>query len=111
MLADRKALATVPVKSLAKARPFYERTLGLELIETSEPGVQNYRAGDSTIVVYESAFAGTIQASAVTCPVGDDPQPAVRDSVCVPRTRAPRARNRDRAVRLLTVAFRAARTP
>ncbi len=79
MLADRKALATVPVKSLAKARPFYERTLGLQPIGTSEPGVQNYRAGDSTIVVYESAFAGTNQATAVTWPLGDDLEPVVRD--------------------------------
>jgi catechol 2,3-dioxygenase-like lactoylglutathione lyase family enzyme len=79
MLADRKALATVPVKSLAKARRFYEGTLGLEPVDGTERGVQNYRAGDSTIVVYESAFAGTNQATAVTWPLGDDLEPVVRE--------------------------------
>jgi len=79
MLADRKALATVPVKSLDKARPFYERTLGLEPLESPEHGVQNYRAGDSTIVVYESQFAGTNQATAVTWPLGEDLEPVVRE--------------------------------
>jgi catechol 2,3-dioxygenase-like lactoylglutathione lyase family enzyme len=79
MLADKKALATVPVKSLEKARPFYEKTLGLELLEGAPPGVQNYRAGDSMIVVYESAFAGTNQGTAVTWSLGDDLEPVVRD--------------------------------
>jgi catechol 2,3-dioxygenase-like lactoylglutathione lyase family enzyme len=79
MLADRKALATVPVKSLAKSRPFYEEVLGLERLEGTGPGVQNYRSGDSTIVVYESAFAGTNQATSVTWALGDEFEPVVRD--------------------------------
>jgi len=79
MLGDRKAMATVPVKSLEKARPFYEATLGLEPLEAKEPGVQSYRAGDSAIVVYESAFAGTNRATAVTWQLGDDLEPVVRD--------------------------------
>ena len=78
-LATRNALATVAVKDLAHARAFYEGTLGLEPVEGDEGGVQGYRAGSSTIIVYESAFAGTNQATSVTWPLGDDLEPIVRD--------------------------------
>ena len=78
-LATRNALATVAVKDLARARAFYEGTLGLEPVEGDEGGVQGYRAGSSTIIVYESAFAGTNQATSVTWPLGDDLEPIVRD--------------------------------
>ncbi|QRM32050.1 VOC family protein [Microvirga sp. VF16] len=72
MLATKDAFATVAVKDLAKVRTFYENTLGLEPVEGDESGVQGYRAGSSTILVYESAFAGTNQATAVTWPLGND---------------------------------------
>jgi catechol 2,3-dioxygenase-like lactoylglutathione lyase family enzyme len=78
-LATRNALATVAVKDLAHARAFCEGTLGLEPVEGDEGGVQGYRAGSSTIIVYESAFAGTNQATSVTWPLGDDLEPIVRD--------------------------------
>ena len=70
---------TVPVKSLAKARPFYEQTLGLEPLKGTEPHVQSYRAGQSTIVVYESAFAGTNQATTITWGLGADLDAIMRD--------------------------------
>jgi catechol 2,3-dioxygenase-like lactoylglutathione lyase family enzyme len=79
LLSTKTALATAPVKDLAKARRFYEDTLGLEPVEGDEGGVQGYRAGSSTIVVYESAFAGTNQGTAVTWPLGDDLEAVVRD--------------------------------
>jgi catechol 2,3-dioxygenase-like lactoylglutathione lyase family enzyme len=79
LLATKNALATAPVKDLTKARKFYEDTLGLEPVEGDEGGVQGYRAGSSTIIVYESAFAGTNQATAVTWPIGDDVDAVVRD--------------------------------
>lgn len=78
-LATKTALATVAVKDLAKARAFYETTLGLEPVEGDEGGVQGYRAGSSTIIVYESAFAGTNQATSVTWPLGNDLDEVVRD--------------------------------
>ncbi|HZW47708.1 MAG TPA: VOC family protein [Microvirga sp.] len=78
-LATKNALATIPVKNLAKAKAFYERTLGLEPVEGEESGVQGYRAGSSMIIVYESSFAGTNQATAVTWPVGDDLDTIVAD--------------------------------
>jgi catechol 2,3-dioxygenase-like lactoylglutathione lyase family enzyme len=79
LLATKDALATVPVKDLAKVRSFYENTLGLEPVEDNPPGTQSYRAGSSTILVYESAFAGTNQATAVTWPLGNDLDAVVRN--------------------------------
>jgi len=79
LLAMKDALATVPVKDLAKARSFYEDALGLEPVEDNPAGVQSYRAGSSTILVYQSAFAGTNQATAVTWPLGNDLDAVVRD--------------------------------
>ncbi len=79
MLADRDAMATVPVKNLAQARSFYEETLGLEPLETEQQGVQRYRTGDSTILVYESAFAGTNQATAVSWRLGDELDPVLSE--------------------------------
>lgn len=79
MLGDREAMATVPVKSLAKARPFYEQTLGLRPEGSMPDGVQRYRTGDSTILVYESAFAGTNRATAVSWRLGDDLDPVITD--------------------------------
>ena len=70
MLGNKDAQATVPVKSLDRARPFYEQVLGLEPLPAEQPGVQGYKAGGSTVLVYESAFAGTNKATTVTWPLG-----------------------------------------
>jgi catechol 2,3-dioxygenase-like lactoylglutathione lyase family enzyme len=71
MLADKDAQATVPVKDLAKARVFYEQVLGLKPVSgDAQAGVQGYQAGRSRIVVYETPFAGTNQATTVTWSVG-----------------------------------------
>ena len=79
LLTKKDAIATVAVTDLAKAKAFYENTLGLEPVEGDEGSVQSYRAGSSTILVYESTFAGTNKATAVTWPVGDDLDAVIRD--------------------------------
>ena len=79
LLAKKDAIATVAVTDLAKAKAFYENTLGLEPVEGDEGSVQSYRAGSSTILVYESTFAGTNKATAVTWPLGDDLDAVIRD--------------------------------
>jgi catechol 2,3-dioxygenase-like lactoylglutathione lyase family enzyme len=79
LLAKKDPIATVAVKDLAKARTFYENTLGLEPVEGEEQSVQSYRAGASTLLVYESAYAGTNQATSVTWPLGDDLDAVIRD--------------------------------
>ena len=70
MLGNKDAQATVPVKSLDRAKPFYEQTLGLEPLPAEQPGVQAYKAGASTVLVYESQFAGTNKATTITWPLG-----------------------------------------
>ena len=70
MLADIDAQPTLPVKSLSRARPFYETTLGLRPVGPAMPTVQCYLAGRTVLVVYESEFAGSNKATAVTWPLG-----------------------------------------
>jgi catechol 2,3-dioxygenase-like lactoylglutathione lyase family enzyme len=71
MLGDKDVQATVAVKSLARAQDFYEGVLGLVPVADSEMGTQTYRAGGATVLVYESAFAGTNRATALTWALGD----------------------------------------
>ena len=79
LLAKKDAIATVAVTDLAKAKAFYENTLGLEPVDGDEGSVQSYRAGSSTLLVYESSYAGTNKATAVTWPVGDDLDAVIRE--------------------------------
>lgn len=72
MLADANAMATVAVKDLKTAHKFYEGTLRLKRSEADGPGVATYRSGVSTIVVYESQYAGTNQATTVTWGLGKE---------------------------------------
>ena len=78
MLNDKAALATLPVKDIEVARKFYESTVGLTPVPADEPGVLGFRSGDSTVLVYESQFAGTNRATAATWVVGDELDDVVR---------------------------------
>jgi catechol 2,3-dioxygenase-like lactoylglutathione lyase family enzyme len=70
MLGDSPAVATIPVTDLARAKAFYEGTLGLELNE-ARPGVATYKSGGGVIFVYETDKAGTNKATTATWPVAD----------------------------------------
>jgi len=59
------------VKGLATARKFYQDVLGLRAVETQEAGVLSLKSGSSTVLVYESRYAGTNKATAATWVVGD----------------------------------------
>ena len=72
MLAKFEAVATIAVKDIRVATDFYEQTLGLSRIPTSERGVQMFKSGDSRILVYESDYAGTNKATAATWTIGGD---------------------------------------
>ena len=72
MLGDKTATATLGVRNLDAARRFYESQLGLKPLPEQEPGALVYRTGSSTIFVYESQYAGTNKATAVTWDVGKD---------------------------------------
>jgi catechol 2,3-dioxygenase-like lactoylglutathione lyase family enzyme len=73
VLGNMDAVATIAVKSVATAGKFYEGTLGLKPgAPTEEQGVRDYRSGNSRVLVYESRYAGTNQATAATWIVPDD---------------------------------------
>ena len=78
MLADKNAMATIAVKDLAAAKRFYEDILGLKPTGVEGPGVTTYRSGSSTLVVYQSQFAGTNKATSATWNVGDEIEAIVR---------------------------------
>jgi catechol 2,3-dioxygenase-like lactoylglutathione lyase family enzyme len=79
MLGSKDAIATVAVRNLDAARKFYEGKLGLAAKGDQEPGTVTYGAGRTSLFVYESQFAGTNKATAVTWPVGDALDGVVRD--------------------------------
>ncbi|HKA37468.1 MAG TPA: VOC family protein, partial [Thermoanaerobaculia bacterium] len=78
MLSDKNAAVTIAVKDTKAAKKFYEGVLGLKPIPSRELGVLNYKSGDSSILVYESRYAGTNKATAATWVV-DDVERAVDD--------------------------------
>ena len=72
MLKDQDIYATIAVRDLAKARKFYEGTLGLEPVATEGNEVVTYKTGASKMMVYRSEYAGTNKATAATWVVGDE---------------------------------------
>ena len=72
MLGSKDAAANIAVKDLARARKFYEGTLGLKPVGTEGEEVVAYRSGGSTILVYHSQYAGTNKATAMTWTAGKE---------------------------------------
>lgn len=72
MLSGSEAIATVGVTDIEAARKFYGDTLGLEQAGNQGPQVILYRSGSTKLLVYESRYAGTNEATTVTWLVGDD---------------------------------------
>jgi catechol 2,3-dioxygenase-like lactoylglutathione lyase family enzyme len=64
-LAAGAAVATIGVRSLKGARKFYEDKLGFEAEDVRDE-VVTYASADSRVFVYESEYAGTNKATAVT---------------------------------------------
>jgi catechol 2,3-dioxygenase-like lactoylglutathione lyase family enzyme len=79
MLADKAAMATVAVKNIDAAKKFYGGVLGLKISKNMGNDVAVYRSGNSTLVVYESEFAGTNEATSATWGVGDELEAIVKD--------------------------------
>ena len=71
MLGTADALATLAVKDTAAAAKFYEEKVGLKKLESDMDGVLVYQSGNSRLLVYQSQFAGTNQATAATWVVDD----------------------------------------
>jgi catechol 2,3-dioxygenase-like lactoylglutathione lyase family enzyme len=78
MLKDRNAMATIAVRDLAAAKKFYGGTLGLAQNPPEGPGVVTYRSGQSTILVYQSEFAGSNRATSATWGLADQFDAVVR---------------------------------
>jgi catechol 2,3-dioxygenase-like lactoylglutathione lyase family enzyme len=72
MLGDKDAAANIAVKNLERARKFYEDTLGLIQIGSEGQEVIIFKSGNTLINVYQSQYAGTNKATAVTWVVGQD---------------------------------------
>ena len=72
MLGNKDAAANIAVKNLQTARKFYEGTLGLNQVGAEGDHLVAYRSGNATILVYQSSYAGTNKATAMTWTVGDD---------------------------------------
>jgi catechol 2,3-dioxygenase-like lactoylglutathione lyase family enzyme len=72
MLGDKEAIATISVKDLAKAKKFYEVTLGLKMVDAQGSEAVTYQSGSSKVIVYQSEFAGTNKATAANWVVGAD---------------------------------------
>jgi catechol 2,3-dioxygenase-like lactoylglutathione lyase family enzyme len=78
MLGDIDAAANIAVKNLDVAKKFYEDTLGLKQVGAEGQELIVFRSGTSTIYVYESQYAGTNQATAITWVVGEDIENVIR---------------------------------
>ncbi len=70
MLADHPPIATVAVRDLARAKPFYQDKLGLKFV-AENPQVLTFEAGGQMLFVYKSGFAGTNQATSITWRLDD----------------------------------------
>lgn len=79
MLGNHDVIATVAVHDLGRAKEFYEGKLGLEPTPDQEPGSLSYVGGKAALFVYESQYAGTNQATAVTWNVGKGVEQLVKD--------------------------------
>ena len=71
MLGNISPTPMLAVKDVARARRFYEDTLGLEAVPGETEDILQFRAGEIVFVVYPSQYAGTNKATALTWTVGD----------------------------------------
>jgi catechol 2,3-dioxygenase-like lactoylglutathione lyase family enzyme len=72
MLGSKDAIATIAVSDMARAALFYEGILGFERSQTMGSSAAAYKNGNTSLLVYQSQFAGTNRATAVTWNVGLD---------------------------------------
>lgn len=80
MIGNSPVCATIGVKDMQKAKDFYENTLRLKPAEgeMSDPDGVLYASGNSRILVYESQYGGTNEATSASWMV-DDVDAEVKD--------------------------------
>ena len=79
MLSKQDVMATIAVSDLQNARQFYEDTLGFEPISSEGTEAIVYRSGQSRLLVYASAYAGSNKATSASWVVGDQVDNIARD--------------------------------
>jgi catechol 2,3-dioxygenase-like lactoylglutathione lyase family enzyme len=79
MLRNKEAATNIAVKDLARARKFYEGTLGLEKVGEEGDEVIAFKSGGSLIYVYRSEHAGTNKATALTWNAGNEIESEVKE--------------------------------
>jgi catechol 2,3-dioxygenase-like lactoylglutathione lyase family enzyme len=72
MFGDHDAIATIAVKKLDAARKFYEGILGLKPIHEEGKEAVAYKTGKSSLLVYQSQYAGTNKATAASWAAGGE---------------------------------------
>lgn len=70
MLGEANIYPALAVDDMEAAKKFYEQTLGLKKVG-EDPGGIYYESGTSKVLVYESQYAGTNQATAAGWEVDD----------------------------------------
>ena len=78
MFTPLRAVATVAVSDIERAKKFYGETLGLKPVDERADGVRYDGGGGSLLLVYPSQFAGTAQSTYMGFDV-DDLEKAVSD--------------------------------
>lgn len=78
MLGDKDVSANIAVKNLETAKKFYEDILGLTQVDVEGQEVIVFKSGNSTVNVYQSQYAGTNKATAVTWVVGQNVEDVVQ---------------------------------
>jgi catechol 2,3-dioxygenase-like lactoylglutathione lyase family enzyme len=78
MLGNKDAVTNIAVKNLDTAKKFYEDTLGLTPVGAIDQEVIVFKSGNSTVYVYQSQYAGTNKATAVTWVVNEDVEEIVQ---------------------------------
>jgi catechol 2,3-dioxygenase-like lactoylglutathione lyase family enzyme len=66
MLNNTNVAATIAVKDIQIAKKFYEGSLGLRQVHAEGEAAVNYESGSTTLLVYQSQYAGTNKATAAT---------------------------------------------
>jgi catechol 2,3-dioxygenase-like lactoylglutathione lyase family enzyme len=72
MLSDRNAIAMIGVRDVTEAEKFYGGTLGLTKLYTEGEHRTTYRSGKSLLIIFQSQYAGTNEATSVVWMVGDE---------------------------------------
>jgi catechol 2,3-dioxygenase-like lactoylglutathione lyase family enzyme len=78
MFESGKAVATVAVSDMDKAKKFYGGTLGLKVMDERSDGIRYEAGGGTWFLVYPSQFAGTAKSTYMSFDV-DDVEKAVQE--------------------------------